>query len=215
MIDSPDPAAPAPAPKPGRGLKETAKPAAAPPEKAAETAAQAEAASFASPAPPAGPGDLGGAAKTDEVLEAAATPALALGEAVARAMDAKEPKAAAQPGADGGPVLTGAFGFAERGLVLVEASSRKLQAASEASKVLARGAQDASRAWMELTQNRVRANLEAFAHLTQARSLPEVMAVQSQLVRDSLHQAMAAGEEIARVSTDAICEATRVMQPES
>jgi phasin family protein len=110
---------------------------------------------------------------------------------------------------------TRTLGLAAPDPELAETSARNLRAVSQASTALAKGAQDASRAWIELTQKTVRSNMEAFGQLTQVRSLPELVALQSNLVRDGLEQAIASSEEIARVSADAIREATRAIhQPQ-
>jgi phasin family protein len=106
------------------------------------------------------------------------------------------------------------FGLTTPSTELAETSSRNLQAVSQASTALARGAQDASKAWMELTQKTARTNIEALGHLAQARSFHELIAAQTSYVRDSLEQAIAGGEQIARVSSDAIREATRAIHPQ-
>lgn len=108
--------------------------------------------------------------------------------------------------------LSRSFGVAAANPDLAEQSAQNVQAVSQASSVLAKGAQDASRAWFELTQRAVRTNLEAFGQLASCRSMQEVMAVQSNLLRDNLQQAIESGEVIARVSSDTIREATRAMQ---
>jgi hypothetical protein len=108
---------------------------------------------------------------------------------------------------------TRAFGFAAPSAELAETSARNLRAVSQASTALAKGAQDASRAWLDLSQKTVRTNIEAMGKFAQARSIPELMAVQTNLVRDSLEQAVASGEEIARAATEAIRQATHALQP--
>jgi phasin family protein len=108
---------------------------------------------------------------------------------------------------------TRALGIVAPDPQFTETSTRNLKAVSEASKALAKGAQDASRAWLELTQKTVRTNVEALGQFAQARSLPELMALQSNLVRGSFEQAIAGDEEIARLSAEAIREATRAIQP--
>jgi hypothetical protein len=105
-----------------------------------------------------------------------------------------------------------AFGVASPDANLAEQSARNVQAVSQASTALARGAQDASRAWFDLTQKTVRTNLEALSELAGCRSVQEVVALQSRVVRDNLGQAIESGEAIARASTDAIREAGRAIQ---
>ena len=107
---------------------------------------------------------------------------------------------------------TRAFGGAASNPDLAEQSARNVQAVSQASTALAKGAKDASQAWFELTQRAVRTNLEAFGQLAGCRSVQEVMALHSTLLRDNLQQCIEGGEAIARASTDAIHEATRAIQ---
>ena len=107
---------------------------------------------------------------------------------------------------------TRTFGMAAPNPDLAERSAQNVQVVSEASSVLAKGAQDASRAWFELTQRAMRTNLEAFSQFAGCRSMQEVMAVQSNLLRDNLQQAIESGEVIARVSADTIRQATQAMQ---
>jgi hypothetical protein len=95
---------------------------------------------------------------------------------------------------------------------LAEEAAQNVHAVSQASSVLAKGAQDASRAWLELTQKSVRTNLEGLSQFANCRSAHEVVAVQCSLLRNNLQHAMESGEAMARASSDAIHEATRAMQ---
>ncbi len=110
---------------------------------------------------------------------------------------------------------TRAFGAASPNLELADQSAKNVQAVSQASTALAKGAQDASRAWFDLTQKAVRTNLEAMGQLASCRSMQELVTLQSNLVRDSLQQAIESGEAIARAQSDAIREATRAMQQQA
>jgi len=105
-----------------------------------------------------------------------------------------------------------ALGTAQPNTDLADQSVQNVRAVSQASTALAKGAQEASRAWFELTQKAVRTNLEALSQLAGVRTMPELMALQSDLMRNSLEQAIQSGEQIARCSTDAIREATQAMQ---
>jgi hypothetical protein len=107
---------------------------------------------------------------------------------------------------------TRAFGAPGANTALAEQSAQNLRAVSQASSALARGAQDASRVWLELTQRAMRTNLEAFSRFAGCRSVQEVVALQSNLVRDNLQQAIESGEAIAVASSSAIREATRAIQ---
>lgn len=109
--------------------------------------------------------------------------------------------------------LTRAFGAVAPNPDLAERSAQNVQVVSQASSVLAKGAQDASRAWFELTQRAMRTNLDALGQLAACRTVQEVVTVQSNLLRENLQQAIESGEVIARVSSDTVREATRAMQP--
>ncbi|RAK60315.1 hypothetical protein DJ021_11110 [Phenylobacterium hankyongense] len=108
-----------------------------------------------------------------------------------------------------------ALGVASPNPDLAEQAAQNVRAVSQASSVLAKGAQDASRAWFELTQKTVRTNLEALTQVAGCRSVQEVVTVHSNLLRDNLQQAMESGEAIARASSDAIREATGAMQSQA
>jgi hypothetical protein len=105
-----------------------------------------------------------------------------------------------------------AFGAAAPNPDLAEQSAINVQAVSQASTALAKGAQDASRAWFDLTQKAVRTNLEAMGQFASVRSLQELVTLQSNLVRDGMQQAIESGEAIARAQGEAIREATRAIQ---
>jgi hypothetical protein len=107
---------------------------------------------------------------------------------------------------------TRAFGAATPNPELAEQSAKNVQAVSQASTALAKGAQDASRAWFDLTQRAVRTNLEAMGQFAGCRSVQELMTLQSNLVRDNLQQVIESGEAIARAHSEAIREATRAIQ---
>jgi hypothetical protein len=95
---------------------------------------------------------------------------------------------------------------------LAEQSAQNVQAVAQASSVLAKSAQDASRVWFDLTQRAMRTNLEALGRLASCRSFQEVATLQTNLMRDNMQQAIESSEVIARASSDAIREATRAIQ---
>ncbi|CAN7440989.1 phasin family protein [Phenylobacterium sp. LjRoot225] len=109
---------------------------------------------------------------------------------------------------------TRAFGVGNPNPVLAEQSAQNIQAVSRASSALAKGAQEASRAWFDLTQKTLRMNLEAIGRFAGCRSVQEVANVQSTLLRDNLQQVIESGEVIARTQSSAIQEATRAIQPQ-
>src|SRR5215213_787168 len=83
---------------------------------------------------------------------------------------------------------------------LARRSSQNLQAVSQASSVLARGAQEATREVLNLVQDRLEKNVEAVNRLAGARSVQDFVAVQSDLARDTLQQVIDTNKRIAEVS---------------
>jgi hypothetical protein len=71
---------------------------------------------------------------------------------------------------------------------------------TEVSTVLTRGLQDFSREWTRVFEERLEKNLEGFNALTRCRSVTDVVAVQTALVRESLHQTIKGTLRIAEVS---------------
>jgi len=108
--------------------------------------------------------------------------------------------------------ITKAWGFdGERAREAAQQSSENLKAVSEATTILARGAQDASREWLGRAQDRVKANVEAMSRLAGCRSTQDFFAVQSELMRETLRQAVEGAHSIAEVSLRSMDEATRVI----
>jgi len=83
-------------------------------------------------------------------------------------------------------VQAGAEGAQVMARTMQEAVQTGLSTASE----LARGVQDVSREWFELSQKRLLKNLDGLSSLAQCRSVPDFMAVQTSLIRDNLEQTL-------------------------
>jgi hypothetical protein len=92
---------------------------------------------------------------------------------------------------------------------LARRSSQNIEAVSEASTILARGVQDASREWFGLVQDRLEKNLDGINELVRCRSVQDLIAVQSDLMRDNLEQAITTSRRIAQLSVRVADEATR------
>jgi phasin family protein len=95
---------------------------------------------------------------------------------------------------------------------LARRSSRAIQAVTEASSVLARGAQELSQEVFGLIQDRVQRNAEAVTRIASVRSVQDFVAVQSDLARDNLKHVIDINKRIAERSLRIADEASRVIQ---
>jgi hypothetical protein len=94
---------------------------------------------------------------------------------------------------------------------LAEQASENVRAVAQSSTVLARGVQDVSREWLELSQQRWHKNLEGLNALARCRSVTDFVALQSSLLRDNLEQTLANSRRIASLTVQVADEATRTM----
>jgi len=91
-------------------------------------------------------------------------------------------------------------------------SSQNLQAVSQASTVLARGAQEVSQEVFGLVQDRLQKNIDAVSRIAGTRSVQDFVAVQSDLARDTLQQVIDTNRRIAELSVRVADEAARAIQ---
>lgn len=104
------------------------------------------------------------------------------------------------------------YGFPARGgQDLAEQTSQHLRAVTQSAAVLTRGMQDISQQWLELSQNRMQQNLERMTDFTNCRSVFDILALQSALVRSNLEQMLDNSRRIAEMSCRVTDEATRTM----
>src|SRR5215216_526495 len=95
---------------------------------------------------------------------------------------------------------------------LTRRSSQNLQAVSQASSVLMKGAQEVSHEVLGLVQDRMTKNIDGLSRLAGCRSVQDFVAVQSDLVRDGLQQVIDANKRVAEVSLRTADEAARAIQ---
>ena len=98
---------------------------------------------------------------------------------------------------------------------LTRRSSQNLQAVSQASSVLMKGAQEVSQEVFGLVQDRVQKNIEAVNRIAGTRSVQDFVAVQSDLARDGLQQVIDTNKRIAEVSLHVADEAARAIQAQA
>src|SRR4051794_20018669 len=93
--------------------------------------------------------------------------------------------------------------------------SQNLQAVSQASTVLARGAQEVSHEVFGLVQDRAQQNADAVNRIVKTRSVQDFVAVQSELVRDGIWQVIEINKRIAEVSLRIAEEAARIIETQA
>jgi phasin family protein len=98
---------------------------------------------------------------------------------------------------------------------LARQSSENIEAVSQASTVLVRGFQEVSREWFGSAQERFTKNIEALSRLAHCRSAQDFIAIQSELVRDNMQQAIDTSRRLAQASVRVADEAARTIQPHS
>jgi hypothetical protein len=92
---------------------------------------------------------------------------------------------------------------------LTEEATQNLQAAVHSGTVLARGIQDVSRECFELSQKRMQRNLDGLNNLARCRTMADLLAAQSSLIRDNVEQTVDNSRRIAELAIQMADEATR------
>jgi hemerythrin-like domain-containing protein len=94
---------------------------------------------------------------------------------------------------------------------LTEQASQNLRVAAQSGAALARSFQDISREAFEMSQRRWQRNLEGLNALARCRSLSDVVAVQSGLIRDNLEQTVENSRRLAELTIQMADESTRTI----
>jgi phasin family protein len=98
---------------------------------------------------------------------------------------------------------------------LAKKSSQNIEALSQASNILVKGAQEFSREWFELVQERMKKNMDAMNRLASCHSLQDFVTVQSDIARDRLGHTVESSRRLAEVSLRVADEAARVIQSQA
>jgi phasin family protein len=98
---------------------------------------------------------------------------------------------------------------------LAKRSSQNIEALSQASNILVKGAQEISREWFDVMQERMSKNLDALNRLAGCRSLQDFVTVQTDIARDRLGHTFESSRRLAEVSVRVADEATRVIQSQA
>jgi len=92
---------------------------------------------------------------------------------------------------------------------LTEEATRNLRAAVHSGTALARGIQDVSRECFELSQKRMQRNLDGLNNLARCRTVADLLAAQSSLIRDNVEQTVDNSRRMAELAIQMADEATR------
>jgi hypothetical protein len=103
----------------------------------------------------------------------------------------------------------------ENGEALARQMSDNLGALAETGTIVVRGIQDVSREWLSLSQDRLQKNIEGLTQLARCRSVPDFVAVQSELVRDNWQLMFEGTRQIAERSMQVTNEAVQKISSET
>ena len=95
---------------------------------------------------------------------------------------------------------------------LTRRSSENVQAMTEASAVITKGAQELSRELINFAQDRHAKNIDGIKRLAGCRSVQDLIAVQSDLLRDGVQELISANKRFAELSVRLANEAAQPFQ---
>ncbi|QRM32466.1 phasin family protein [Microvirga sp. VF16] len=90
-------------------------------------------------------------------------------------------------------------------------TSENLRAVAQSGTALARGVQGISHEWLERSAKRLQRNLDGFDQLARCRSVTDLIATQSSLIRDNLEQTLETSRRMAELTIQVADEATRTV----
>jgi phasin family protein len=104
------------------------------------------------------------------------------------------------------------FGFSgHQGEELARQSTRNLEAMTECGAMLLRGFQEISREWVSLAQHRVQKNLDGVQALAACRTVQDVVATQTELLRENMQEIVDSSRKIAETSVKVASEAAQTL----
>ena len=105
-----------------------------------------------------------------------------------------------------------AFGVSgQEGAEFAQQSTRNIEAVTQCSAVWMRGFQEISGEWLGLAQHRFQRNLEGLQALASCRTAQEVVAAQTDLVRENIQEVVEKSRRIAEVSMTVADEAAQTL----
>src|SRR3954453_3268369 len=104
------------------------------------------------------------------------------------------------------------LGFSgEEGERLARQSGQNVEAITKFGTVLTQALQDTSREWYGLAQKQLQRNLDGLSHLAHCRSVQDLTATQSGLVRESLQHMVEDSRLIVEISLKAVNDASKAV----
>ena len=100
---------------------------------------------------------------------------------------------------------------AQEGAEFAQQSTRNIEAVTQCSAVWMRGFQEISGEWLGLAQHRFQRNLEGLQALASCRTAQEVVAAQTDLVRENIQEVVEKSRRIAEVSMTVADEAAQTL----
>ncbi|WP_048707951.1 phasin family protein [Microvirga massiliensis] len=98
---------------------------------------------------------------------------------------------------------------------LTRQASENLGALAETSTVLMRGMQDVSREWLTLSQHGLQKNIDGLTQLARCRSMQDLVAIQSELLRNNWHYMIDVSRQLAEHSIEIANEAAQTISSET